>query len=204
MHDCPGCQVPLHGHEAFCPVCGTKQNVRAEYRGLPLEKYEKGFNPLGIIFVIILISGLFVFAVQSSWIGQLIKRGPEQPAGDSALSAPVAREKLESSILQNLSGQSKTCKFVYMAGEKTVDRNYPQAVELTIDMNLRNPSIRKSIVEPVKSLMEPGKINTLVLNDSHSGATITYSLSGGGTDDSNAEDASTTGAAEKNSDTNSQ
>jgi len=202
MHDCPGCQVPLHGHEAFCPVCGLKQIVRPEYRGFSLEQYQKSFNPLGLILAIIVIGGLLIFAVQSSWIGQLMKRGPEAPAGDSALSAPAAREKLESSILQNLSGQSKTCKFVYIAGEKVVDHNYPKAVELTIDVNLRNPSIRKSIVEPVKSLMVPGQINTLVLNDSHSGATITYSVAGGGTDESDAEDKNAAKAPD--GDTNSQ
>jgi hypothetical protein len=192
MHDCPGCHVPLHGHEPFCPVCGVKQNVRPEFRGFSLKQYEKGFNPIGLILAVIVIGGLLVFAVQSSWIGQLMKRGPEPAPGDSALAAPAAREKLESSVLQSLNGQSKTCKFVYVAGEKTVDRNYPEAVQLTIDVNLRNPRIRKSIVEPVKSLMEPGKINTLVLNDSHSGATITYSIAGGDADESGAED---TGAA---------
>ena len=191
MHDCPGCQVPLHGHEQFCPVCGLKQRVRPENRGLSLEQYQKGFNPLGLILILIVLGGLLFYLVQSSWVGQLMKRGPEQPAGDSALSPTAARDKLENGILQNLSGQSKTCKFVYMAGEKTVDHNYPQAVQLTIDVNLKNPSIRKSIVEPVKSLMVPGKISTLVLNDSRSGATITYSVADGGTEESDAEDNST-------------
>jgi len=202
MHDCPGCHVPLHGHESFCPVCGVKQNVRPEFRGFSLKQYEKGFNPLGLVLVVIVLGGLLVYAVQSSWIGQLMQRGPEQSAGNTALSASAAREKLEGSILQSLSGQSKTCKFVYVAGEKTVDRNYPKAVELTIDVNLRNPSIRKSIVEPVKALMEPGKINTLVLNDSHSDATITYRLSGGGTDESDGEDKNAIKTPD--SDTNSQ
>jgi hypothetical protein len=200
MHDCPGCQVPLHGHEAFCPVCGTKQVVRPEYQGFSLEQYQKNFNPLGLILVVILLGGLLVYGVQSSWIGQLIKRGPEQPAGDSALSAPAAREKLESAVLQNLSGQSKTCKFVYMAGEKSVDRNYPEAVQLTIDVNLKNPSIRKSIVEPVKALMEPGKINSLVLNDSHSGATITYSIAGGAEEEADAENKNAAQAPAGNTD----
>jgi hypothetical protein len=202
MHDCPGCQVPLHGHETFCPVCGLKQLVRPEFRGFT-ETYEKGFNPLGLIVAIILIGGLLVFAAQGSWIGQLIRRGPEIPAGDSALSAPAAREKLESAILQNLSGQAKTCKFVYKSGEKTVDRNDPQAVELTIEVYLKNPSIRKSIVEPVKALMEPGKINVLVLHDSHSQATITYTLSSSSDRDADSENAGAT-TTEKSTDTNSQ
>ncbi len=192
MHDCPGCQVPLHGHETFCPVCGLKQLVRPEFRGFT-ETYEKGFNPLGLIVVIILIGGLLIFAAQGSWIGQLIRRGPAAPAGDSALSAPAAREKLEVAVLQSLSGQSKICKFVYEAQDKTVDRNYPEAVALTIEVNLKNPSIRKSIVEPVKALMEPGKINSLVLHDSHSQATITYTLSSGSDSESDAENASGTG-----------
>ncbi len=179
MHDCPGCQVPLHGHEAFCPVCGEKQYVRPEFQGQSGEVFKKGSNPVGLILGIILVLGLIVFAVQSSWIGQLIQRGPEPPPGDSALSAPVAREKLEQGVLERLAGQSKTCKFVYTAGEKTVDRSYLQPVELAIEVNLKDPSIRKTIVEPIKTLMEPGLIKTLVLNDSHSHATITYSVASG-------------------------
>jgi hypothetical protein len=179
MHDCPGCQVPLHGHEAFCPVCGEKQYVRPEFQGQAGEVFKKSSNPVGLILVIILVLGLIVFAIQSSWIGQLIKRGPEPPPGDSALSAPAAREKLEKGVLESLAGQSKSCKFVYTASEKSVDRNYPQAVELAIEVNLKDPSKRKSIVEPVKALMVPALINTLVLNDSHSHATITYSVAGG-------------------------
>ncbi len=184
MHDCPQCQVPLHGHEAFCPVCGQKQQVRPEFQGQSMQEYRKPFNPLGLILIVLLIGGLLFYAIQNSWVGQLIKRGPEPPPGDAALAPPAAREKLENAILQNVSGQSKICKFVYMAGEKTVDRSYPQPVELTIDVNLKDPSIRKSIVEPVKSLMVPAQIGTLTLNDSHSHATITYSVAVGSSDSS--------------------
>jgi hypothetical protein len=182
MHDCPGCRVPLHGHESFCPVCGLKQTVRPEFRG-SLEKYDKSASPVGLIVLFVVLAGLIVFAVQNSWIGQLMQRGPEKPLGDSALSAPQAREKLEGIVLQNLNGQSNLCKFVYMDGEKTVDRNYPDPVQLTIDVNLKDPSIRKSIVEPAKGLMEPGKVNSLVLSDAHSHATITYNIASGGSED---------------------
>ena len=81
-----------------------------------------------------------------------------------------------------------------------MDRNYPQPVALAIDVNLKDPIIRKSIVEPVKALMEPGQINSLVLNDQHSHATITYSLSGGGT----SEDETTAGDNTDNSQSDSQ
>jgi hypothetical protein len=182
MHDCPQCQVPLHGHESFCPVCGLKQRVRPEFQGQNAQQYDKPFNPLGLILAVLVLGGVLFYALQGSWVGQLARRGPEAPAGDSALAPPAAREKLENAVLQNLAGQSKTCKFVYMSGEKTVDRNSPQPVELTIDVNLKDPKIRKSIVEPVKSLMVPAQINTLTLNDSHSHATITYSVAIGASD----------------------
>jgi len=181
MHDCPQCQVPLHGHEAFCPVCGQKQTVRPQFRGLP--GLERGFNPLGLILIMLIIGGVTFYAVQSSWVGQLIRRGPDTPVGDAALSPAQAREKLENGILQNLAGQAKTCKFIYTAEEKTVDRNYPKLVELAIDVYLKDPTKRKTIVEPVKSLMVPGHINTLTFTDNHSHATITYSVSGVASDD---------------------
>lgn len=177
MHDCPGCQVPLHGHESFCPVCGTKQNVKPEFLGSQMASYNKASNPVPLILLIVIVLGLILFAVQNSWIGALISRGP-LPASET-MSAPAAREKLENTILESVAGQSKSCKFIYTANEKTVTRDYPQPVDLTVEVYLNDPSIRKTIVEPAKPLMVPAQINSLVLKDNKSHATITYNVSVG-------------------------
>lgn len=176
MHDCRGCQTPLHGHESFCPVCGQKQYVKPEFQGQMFDQGKQGFNPLVLILLILLAGGVLVYAVQSSWIGQVIRRGPEVVDPIASLSQPAAREKLETGIIENLASQSSTGKFTYMAEDKVVTRDYPQPVELTVNVNLKNPALRKSIIEPVKALMVPAHIKTITLDDARSHATLTYSV----------------------------
>jgi hypothetical protein len=175
MHDCPGCQTPLHGHESFCPICGTKQLVRTDFQPSLAEQYKKSSNPIGLILLALLIIGLAIYGVKNSWIGELIKRGP-LPA-EETLTPQAARAKIEALVMQKLTEQSAAGKFVYTAGEdKPVDINYPQSVSLAINVNLKHPELRRSIVEPVKDLMAPANINTITLNDEHSHATVTLTL----------------------------
>jgi hypothetical protein len=174
MHDCPRCQVPLHGHESFCPVCGLKQYVRPENQTSFADQYKKSSNPLWFMLLALLVGALLFYAVQNSWIGQLIKRGPAPV--EETLTPLAARTKIESIIMQNLAQQSVSGKFTYMSGENVVDINYPQSVSLNIDVNLKHPEQRKSIVEPVKALMAPANIGTVTLNDEHSHATVTLTL----------------------------
>jgi hypothetical protein len=174
MHDCPQCQVPLHGHESFCPVCGLKQIVRPENRTTFAEQYKRASNPLWLVLLALVVGALLYYAVQNSWVGALIKRGPAPV--EETLTPQAARTKIESMIMQNLAQQSVSGKFTYTAGDKTVDLNYPQSVNLTIDVNLKHSEQRKSIVEPVKDLMAPANINTIILNDEHSHGTVTLTL----------------------------
>lgn len=173
MHDCPRCQVPLHGHEEYCPSCGTKQIVRPEYRSI-FSQSQKGFNPVPFALVTLFIGGVLFLAVQNSWIGQAMRRGPEQVDPNSKITPPMARQTLEEKITANLTAVGAKGKFVWMSGEKTVDRNCPDAVELTIDTALHNPQQRREIIDPVKQLMDPGKISSITMNDSRSHATWTY------------------------------
>jgi len=191
MHDCPQCQIPLHGHESFCPVCGLKQYVRPENAASIVDQYKKASNPFGLMLLALLVGALLFYAVQNSWIGQIIKRGPVIEIEDNAATQLAAREKLENAVMQNLASQSSTGKFTYMCADKVVDRNCPQAVELTIDANLKHPGQRKTIVDPVKSLMVPAHINSITLNDERSHATVTYSkVPDSGTDTDKADDGS--------------
>lgn len=185
MHDCPKCQIPLHGHESFCPICGQKQQVRPENQTTLAQQFKKSTNPVWLVLIALLMGGLLFYALENSWVGALIRRGPVVEVQDNAVTQLAAREKLENAVMQNLASQSSTGKFKYMCADKVVDKNCPQAVEVTIETNLRQPSRRKEIVEPVKSLMVPAHINTITLNDERSHATVTYSMapsSGAGTD----------------------
>lgn len=174
MHDCPRCQVPLHGHESFCPVCGLKQLVRPENQTTFAEQYKRASNPLWLVLLALIVGALLYYAVQNSWVGQLAKRGPVPL--EETLTPPAARTRIESMIMQNLAQQSVSGKFTYTVDDKPVDINYPQSVSLTIDVNLRHPEQRRSIVEPVKSLMAAANINTITLNDERSHATVTLTL----------------------------
>lgn len=174
MHDCPRCQIPLHGHESFCPVCGLKQFVRPENQPSFAEQYLRPSNPLGLMLLALLVGGLLFYAVQNSWVGALIKRGPAPV--EETLTPLAARQKIESIIMQNLAQQSVSGKFTYTAGDKPVDINYPQSVNLDISVSLKHPEQRKSIVEPVKTLMAAANVNTITLNDERSHATVTLTL----------------------------
>src|SRR6516162_1505848 len=157
MHDCPRCQVPLHGHEQYCPSCGTRQYVRPEFRSF-LSDGERGFNPLPWAFAAVVLGFVVIFAAQNSWIGQVMKRGPVVEDPLRSMSPQTARQTLEQQVVANLASVGAKGKLTWMAGEKVVDRNFPETVELTIDTELHDAQQRRMVVDPVKQLMNPGKI----------------------------------------------
>jgi len=175
MHDCPACQVPLHGHEQFCPSCGTKQPVRPEYSSL-FNKPKSPSNPLPMIIVLVLLGIVVIIAVQNSWIGQMITRGPVQTDPLQSLSPQAARQQLEDKITANLAAVGATGKFSWMSGDKPTDLNCPDVVNLTIDTDLKDAQMRRQVIDPVKQLMEPGKISTITMNDGRLHATWTYTM----------------------------
>lgn len=176
MHDCPRCQVPLHGHEQYCPACGAKQYVRPEFRSF-LAEGERPFNPLPLAMAAMVLGFIVVMAAQNSWIGQVMKRGPVVEDPIRSMNFQTARQTLEERVMSNLAAVGGKGKLAWMAGEKTVDRSYPQSVDVTLDVQLSDPQQRRSVVDPVKELMEPGKISTITMNDSKSHATWTYTMS---------------------------
>jgi hypothetical protein len=82
MHKCPTCKVPLHGWEENCPSCGTKQVVRDSKRSYGGPQ-TPGVNPLPFVLGIFVIGIAAVIAMNGSWIGQVMRRGPapEDPLG---------------------------------------------------------------------------------------------------------------------------
>ena len=182
MHDCPRCQVPLHGHEQYCPACGTKQYVRPEFRSF-LSEGERAFNPLPLALAAVILGFVVVIAAQNSWIGQVMKRGPVVEDPIRSMSPQNARQTLEQQIVNNLASVGAKGKLTWMSGEQVVDRNFNNSVELTIDTELHDAQQRRMVVDPVKQLMVPGKISTITMNDSKSHATWTYSIAPSFTDE---------------------
>lgn len=175
MHDCPRCQVPLHGHEQYCPSCGTKQYVRPEFKSF-LSDGERPFNPLPWALAAVALGFGVMIAAQNSWIGQVMNRGPVQEDPMRTMPVQTARQTIEQQLNANLAAVGAKGKITWMSGEKTVDITFPESVELTIDTSLRDPQQRRSVVDPVKQYMYPGKISTITMNDSRSHATWTYSM----------------------------
>lgn len=176
MHDCPTCQVPLHGHEEVCPSCGTKQYVKPEYRRSNLPK-PPGVNPVPFIvaFVVLLVGG--VIAAQNSWIGQAFTRGPVQEDPMDKMTMIDARNRIETQINSGLTAVGSKGTFKYTAAGGPATKEVPKAVELTVDTELKDPKQHKAIVDPVKPYMEKAQILTLTMNDSKSHAAWTYNLS---------------------------
>jgi hypothetical protein len=175
MHDCPRCAVPLHGHEAFCPACGAKQIVRSEYSSLLAPK-KPAQSPLPFVIGALIIGAALIIAAQNSWIGQMMTRKPADADPYSSMTPAAARQELEEKITANLQAIGGKGKLIWMANDKVVDRNFSQPVQLTIDAQLPSVKVRRSIVDPVKQLMNPAQVPTVTLTDSRSHATWTYSV----------------------------
>ncbi len=177
MHDCPNCQVPLHGHEEVCPSCGSPQYVsKAFYDKYQLPPPPKvNWVPFAVFFI---IAGLCIAALlQTSWLGQLLKQGPQQTDPMEKLSFADARNIVEQKITEGLTAVGSTGKLTWSAPEgSSSDKSSPEQVHLTIDTRLRDATSRRSIIDPVKPYMAKAKISILTMKDSKSHATWTYSV----------------------------
>lgn len=176
MHDCPTCQVPLHGYEEVCPSCGTKQYVRPEFRGGSQLPKAPGVNPMPFIVAAVGFVLVFFIVAQNSWIGQLMHRGPVQEDPMDKLTYLDARNAIEQGVNQGLSAVGATAKFDYKAGGEAATKDVQKPVELTIDTELKDPNQHRSIIDPIKQYMEKAQVTTLTMNDSKSHATWTYNL----------------------------
>ncbi|HEY9776701.1 MAG TPA: hypothetical protein V6C81_23260 [Planktothrix sp.] len=177
MHDCPTCKVPLHGHEEVCPSCGTKQYVRPEYRRANLPP-QPGVNPLPIVVAVLVVGVVLVLASSSSWIGQLMTRGPVQEDPMAKVTPAQARATIEDQITKGLAaaGAKGTIKYTAGGAESTRDAQGP--VEMAVDMKgLKDPNQRHNIFDPIKDYLAPGKITSLTINDVEGKTTRTWTYS---------------------------
>lgn len=181
MYDCPRCQTPLHGHEEVCPACGTKQRLRARSHSFLKLPQEPGVNVVPIVIVVLILGIVAIMAVQNSWVGQLMTRGPIQEDPLDKLTVLDARQIIETRITQELTAVGAKGKFTWTASGEAATKTMPKPVELTIDTALSDPNQRKAILDPIKEYMEKAQIPTLTMNDAKSHATWTYSVSLAGT-----------------------
>lgn len=187
MRDCPACRTPLHGYEEVCPSCGAKQ-YPAKGRSGP---YGTGFKPqepkvnlvpfvVGFVVIIIAVVG----AMQSTWIGSLMRGEKREVDPMEKMTYLEARNAIESQLTQGLTAAGAKGKLTWQASGgagtgKPEERNLDAPVELTVATSLAQPEMRKSIVDPVKPYMEKAKLFTLTVTDARSHATWTYNMQPG-------------------------
>lgn len=187
MYDCPACRVPLHGFEEVCPSCGTKQKVRiseggGNKRGSALfagQQKAKGPNYMPVL-VIIVIGGILVFwLAQSSWVGQVMRRGPAQVDPLEKITPMQARQMVAAKINESLAsiGAKGTVTWAQHGAQTPADINFNGPVEITIETELSDPQLRFKIMDPVKDLMYKAQVMSMVVKDTKKNATWTRNVS---------------------------
>ncbi|HIA54495.1 MAG TPA: hypothetical protein EYN91_20815 [Candidatus Melainabacteria bacterium] len=133
-----------------------------------------GVNPLPFVLGIFVIGIAAVIAMNGSWIGQVMRRGPapEDPLG--GVNQMQARQLIEQRITEGLASVGAKGKFSWNVGGQPGDINSPAPIELTVDTSLADKNARHQIINPIKDYMERAKIPTLTMNDAKSHSTWTY------------------------------
>ncbi len=175
MHDCPRCKVPLHGHEEFCPSCGTKQVVRREFRDIRVpETPPVNLTPFIVAFVVLIIVG--VVAAQSTWIGQVMSHGTPKEDPMDKITPAQARQMIEQGLTQGLTAVGAPVKISYTVGGEPSTVAAPGPVNMTVDTTLADAGSHKAIVDAIKPYMDKALIPQLEMHDSKSRATWTYTV----------------------------
>jgi hypothetical protein len=167
MHDCPKCRVPLHGHERVCPSCGTPQKVtKSTSRLLAGDDIKKpATNPTPIIITLVAIGILFFVMGQTSWIGQLLTKGPTKADPLAKMTFQEARTTIDTTLNQGFTTAGVKGTVKWQREAKDVDKLSPGPVEVTVDAALNDPEQHKAIVDPIKDYMDKAQITSLVFND---------------------------------------
>jgi len=141
--------------------------------------------PFVLVFLGVVV--FLLFAMQGTWIGQLMRQAPVQEDPIAKMSFSDARTIIDSKIQENLAAVgAKNSKVTWhnpssapQASGQVDDRAVDAPIELTIDTTLPTPDVRKQVVDPIKPYMEKAKLYTLSMNDAKSHAHWTYTMTPG-------------------------
>lgn len=179
MHDCPVCKVPLHGHEAVCPSCGTKQKARRSQSSLfgGDEVKKPPVNAMPFVVAALIFLALGAYLLKDSWIAQLMNRPPQQEDPMAKLTFLDARNLVESKITEGVTAVGGKTTFKWQRAGADVDKASEGPVEVAVEVNLKEAEQHKAIVDPVKDYFEKAQIKSLTMTDAKLHATWTYNLS---------------------------
>jgi len=182
MHDCPTCKVPLHGHEAVCPSCGTKQRVKLGssklFGGEEVQrKPPVNFMPFLAVGVIVLcIAG---YLLKDSWIAQLINRPPQIEDPIAKMTFLDARNLIESKVTEGVTAVGGKTTFKWQRAGADVDKASEGPVEVEAQVELKEANQHTAIVDPVKPYFEKAGITSFTMKDEKLHATWTSSVTPG-------------------------
>lgn len=127
-------------------------------------------------FVIgIFIAGIaLAVALNGSWVGQVMRRGPEPQDPLGGVTQTQARQLIEQRITEGLTAVGAKGKFAWTVGGQPSDINSPNPIELTVETSLADKNARHQIINPIKDYMGRGRVPTLTMNDAKSHSTWTY------------------------------
>jgi hypothetical protein len=131
--------------------------------------------PFIIVFFVMVI-GIF-FVAQTSWVGQLMHRGPVQEDPLAKLTFSEARQIVESKITEGVAQVGGTATFKWTRAGADADKASEGPVEVNVEVALKDANDRKAIMEPVKEYFEKAQIQSLTMTDPKLHATWTYNLS---------------------------
>ena len=150
--------------------------------GFKPEEPKVNLVPFVLAFFLLII--FVVGAMQSTWIGQLMREPKHEVDPMEKMTYLDARNAIETGLNQGLAAAGTKGKLTWQATGgagtgKGEERNLDVPVELSVATSLSQPDLRKQIVDPIKPYMEKAKLYTLTVTDSRSHATWTYNMQPG-------------------------
>ncbi|CAN5371918.1 hypothetical protein BH11CYA1_BH11CYA1_32890 [soil metagenome] len=178
MHDCPTCKVPLHGHEAVCPSCGTKQRIKMGSSKLfgGEQTQKPSINLMPFLAAGLIALGVAGYLLKDSWIAQLINRPPQVEDPIAKMTFLEARNVIESKVTEGVAATGGKTTFKWQRAGADVDKASEGPVEVEAQVELKDASERKAIIDPVKEYFDKAGITTLNVKDEKLHATWTYSV----------------------------
>jgi hypothetical protein len=122
-------------------------------------------NPMPIIITLVVIAALFFVMGQTSWLGQLLTKGPTKADPLAKMTFQEARTLIDTKLTEGFTAAAVKGTVKWQRDSKDVDKLSPGPVEVAVDAELASPDQHKAIVDPIKDYMDKAQITSLVFND---------------------------------------
>ena len=157
--------------------------------GAEWKPQEPSVNIVPFVLMFVGVAVFFLISMQGTWVGQLMRRGPEQVDPMDKLTYADARNIIDNELNKNLAAVgAKNSRLTWHApgaapdpNNQTDPRLVDGPIELTVTTTLPTPDLRKQVVDPIKPYFEKAKLFSLEMSDTKSHAHWTYNMTPGAT-----------------------